>query len=188
MTTLGEYIDKMRQRHPRLSRREMSLGAGLSQSLIAKIITEDAGARPETLRKIADSWGNDDDYIIMMELAGHPLPDVEFDLGTAMDIIRQNADRITPREKEQLVLAIVQDQTDIYAIARLLQEDLDDESTAPTNLDPEYLKNLSYGEILEIIAGLSPDDRQRWLAQSVRWLQRLRRNSSGKDDNASGFR
>lgn len=75
-TTLGEYLDEMRRRHPRLSMRQMSLEAGLSPSIVGAIINQDAGARPETLKALADKWGTEEDYGKLLELAGRPVPEV----------------------------------------------------------------------------------------------------------------
>ena len=33
------------------------------------------GARPITLKILADKWGTTEDYLEMMRLAGHPIPD-----------------------------------------------------------------------------------------------------------------
>ena len=72
--TLADYIEEIRERHPRLSQRQMALKAGLSESLLTSIINREAGARPSTLKAIADRWGTPEDYVTMLKLAGHPLP------------------------------------------------------------------------------------------------------------------
>jgi hypothetical protein len=77
-SNLGEYIYAIWERHNRqrrLSFREMSLEAGLSENMVYKLVFEPRGARPETLKAIADRWGTLEDYVEMMRLAGHPLPD-----------------------------------------------------------------------------------------------------------------
>jgi hypothetical protein len=73
MSELGDYVDRMRQRHPRLSMRRMSLEAGLSASIVGAIIRAGQGARPCALKALADRWGSDEDYCEMMRLAGHPI-------------------------------------------------------------------------------------------------------------------
>lgn len=71
--TLGDYLNEMRLRHPRLSMRQMSLEAGLSPSVAEQIIKGATGARPKTLKALADRWGDDNNYRKLMDLAGHPL-------------------------------------------------------------------------------------------------------------------
>ncbi len=73
MSKLGDYVDRMRQRHPRLSMRRMALEAGLSASIVGAIVRASQGARPCTLKALADRWGSDEDYCEMMRLAGHPI-------------------------------------------------------------------------------------------------------------------
>ncbi len=73
MSELGDYVDRMRQRHPRLSMRRMALEAGIGENRVRDIIKTDRGARPSTLKALADRWGSDEDYCEMMRLAGHPL-------------------------------------------------------------------------------------------------------------------
>lgn len=53
----------------------MAEDAGLSPSAISGIIKQGRGATPETIKAIADKWGTIEDYVEMMRLAGHPLPD-----------------------------------------------------------------------------------------------------------------
>lgn len=77
MSELGEYLEAIRKRHPRLSIRQMALQAKVGESVINGIIKHGKGARPKTLNRIADRWGNDKDYLTMMRLAGHPLPEKE---------------------------------------------------------------------------------------------------------------
>jgi hypothetical protein len=75
MTELGDYLDQMRQKHPRLSMRQMALGAGIGESIVRGIIKENRGARPETLKALADRWGTEEDYHELMQLAGYPVPE-----------------------------------------------------------------------------------------------------------------
>lgn len=74
---LSEYLETMRRRHPRLSWRQMALAAGVSESVLYGLVRRRTGARPETLKAIADAWGTDEDYRQLMEMAGHPLPEDE---------------------------------------------------------------------------------------------------------------
>jgi transcriptional regulator with XRE-family HTH domain len=76
MNELGDYLEKMRQRHPRLSMRRMALEAGVSENRVRNIIKGiRTGARPETLKALADRWGTEDDYYELMQLAGYPVPE-----------------------------------------------------------------------------------------------------------------
>jgi len=54
--------------------RQMAIQAGIGENLVYGIIKEGKGARPETLKALADRWGTEKDYWRMMELAGHPVP------------------------------------------------------------------------------------------------------------------
>jgi len=67
----------MRKRHFRLSMRQMALDAGLGESTVSSIIQREAGARPETLKALADRWGTEEDYRELMRLAGHPVTERE---------------------------------------------------------------------------------------------------------------
>lgn len=103
MNKLGEYLDQMRQKHPRLSKRQMALSVGLSENAVAQIIRGEMGARPTTLKALADQWGTPDDYRAMMQLAGHPLPN---DQNTSLDIDTQqllsNYQQLTPQAQVQV--------------------------------------------------------------------------------------
>ena len=77
--TLGEYLDRMRARHPRLSMRQMAIEAGLGESVVQGIIRRNRGASPGTLKKLADVWGEPGDYEELMRLAGHPVPGTPID-------------------------------------------------------------------------------------------------------------
>lgn len=75
MTDLGQYLNEIRKRHPRLSMRRMAIDAGLGESIVNGIINRGMGARPETLKALTDRWGTEADYRQLMQLAGHPLPE-----------------------------------------------------------------------------------------------------------------
>jgi transcriptional regulator with XRE-family HTH domain len=72
-TGLGEYLEAMRRCHPRLSKRKMAIDAGVNESAVQQIIAGRTGASPSTLKSLADAWGTPEDYIRLMELAGHPV-------------------------------------------------------------------------------------------------------------------
>lgn len=74
---VGTYLDEMRKRHQRLSRRKMSLEAGLNAGAVQHIVDSRTKGRPETLKALCDRWGTDEDYRELMWLAGHPLPEKE---------------------------------------------------------------------------------------------------------------
>jgi transcriptional regulator with XRE-family HTH domain len=76
-TQLSDYLEKMRQRRdPPLSMSLMSTEAGLSPSAVRQIIKGDIKKpNSDTLRKLADRWGTDEDYHQLMKLAGHRLPE-----------------------------------------------------------------------------------------------------------------
>jgi hypothetical protein len=53
----------------------MAHGANVTESVLYGIVRRGKGARPDTLKKIADTWGDENDYLRLLELAGHPLPE-----------------------------------------------------------------------------------------------------------------
>lgn len=90
--SVGEYLDEMRFRH-RMGRRilsmsQMALEVGLSINAVQQIISGKVKQPdPDTLRKLADRWGNNDDYRELMRLAGHPLPKPSLDEETILDAL-----------------------------------------------------------------------------------------------------
>lgn len=107
--SLGEYLEEMRQRHPRLSKRRMSIDAGLSPSVVEHIISGKTGSKPRTLKLLTNTWGTDDDYRELMQLAGHPMPDSETasnpDNETLQKLIREYNQMTAPTQKLMLAIA-----------------------------------------------------------------------------------
>jgi hypothetical protein len=69
---LADYVEMMVARHPRLSHRQASVEAGLANNAITLIVNRQViRPRPDTLRKLAEKWGTDEDFYLMMSLAGH---------------------------------------------------------------------------------------------------------------------
>jgi transcriptional regulator with XRE-family HTH domain len=122
LTSLGEYIETMRAKHPRLSRRQMALEAGLSESLITGIVNKGLGARPETLKALADRWGTPEDYAIMLTLAGHPLP----------ASTQEPSDAGWPELRRIYTSASAENRARIRALARALNEVDSDQADAIT--------------------------------------------------------
>lgn len=141
MNELGQYLEEMRLRHQRLSVRQMAIQAGVGESIINGIIKHERGARPETLWKIAQRWGDpvDRDYAELMRRAGHPLPDPMEDArggGAAFEVepvdvgwmasltletIQEMVEKLSPRDRMLWLLGMM----------RTLVGDNDEDDTEP---------------------------------------------------------
>lgn len=102
--TLGDYVLSIMQRHPDLSMRQASIDAGLNENAVQQIVN---GNRPrprhDTLKAIADKWGDEHDYYEMCRLAGYPTP-VPPDLEDAQEVTMLMIFRALPSEEKQRVL------------------------------------------------------------------------------------
>lgn len=109
MSELAEYVESMLARHERLSYRRAAIEAGISESLVHKIITGNRRPRLSTLRKLADRWGSSEDYVKMAELAGYDLPDASVIAMASMTFkeVLELVSTLTPDEREQLMVALV---------------------------------------------------------------------------------
>jgi len=183
MSTLSEYITQMRQRHARLTVRQMAREAGISDSVLYGILNQGRGARPETLKALADKWGTPEDYRELMQRAGHPLPEpATFDAALLEQMILTGADPITPEDREHIIAALMQDAPTVEIIERLMQQRFDEADLDPQNFNVDLIKQLTFPELVELVSQLTPEQRQLWLAQSIRWLYRATGRQSDSEN------
>jgi hypothetical protein len=71
--------------------RQMAIEAGVGESIVNGIIKRGMGARPETLKALADRWGSEGDYRELMRLAGYPVPEASSE--DLSDIQRRRLER-----------------------------------------------------------------------------------------------
>ena len=156
--TLGEYLDKMRLYHPRLSMRQMAIGAGLGESVVQGIIKRNRGASPGTLNKLADAWGEPGDYEELMRLAGHPVPNMTLDNAYAVLAAETQIPEETIRELFQgpdalrFLFEPVFEKIRRMAERDSLPDDFEGEHPADALID--YLRSASTEERREILAAV----------------------------------
>jgi hypothetical protein len=84
----------------------MAIKAEVGESIVHGIIKRGRGARPETLKQIADAWGTPEDYVRLMELAGHPVAEGrrrETGLDDEERELMRYYDQLSPEDQRLLV-------------------------------------------------------------------------------------
>lgn len=178
MNTLGEYLNQIRLRHPRLSMRRMSLECGLSENAVSKIIKGEFIPKPDTLKELVDRWGTPEDYRELLRLAGHPLPEPgirlppEGDIDAALQIVREARDLLSVEAKDELIAMLIGD-LQAYAVNSALLRQTEPEEKQPlqgdleVEYDSDFIKTASFDELLALVMQLSVEERKQWLAESI---------------------
>jgi len=154
--------------------RRMALEAGVGESIVNGIIKLGMGARPETLKALADRWGTPADYAAMMRLAGHPVPNGISDPGTREML--QLYEQMSSDQRDYLRTVATQYAPDVLVKALRLAEKLvnlvDTDGELPREefqLSAEELDKiaLDWDSLFQFVMRLSPNQRQRWVADSI---------------------
>ena len=187
MSTLGDYLEQMRLRHPRLSMRRMALDAGVGESVVNGIVKLGMGARPETLKALADRWGTPADYSAMLRLAGHPVPEAP-SLDAHTQQIVQASEQWSPAQRE--LLASLMSRTTPEALAHLLRytrelHDPEEDNEDRLEFSDVDLNSISanWDTLFQVVMRLAPGQRRRWIARSILRLETIdtRGDSPGAD-------
>lgn len=194
MNTLSEYVRSMMQRHPRLNPRQMAQEAGVGESTVYGILNKGHGAKPRTLRKLADAWGTDEDYHEMMRLAGHPMlePDLGLNLDEGARLILQCYNELSNADRQRVVAimsrADVTPPTVVRAFEMMVQKpraELDDVSATAEGI---RLVTVIFGRILDRYTGLSEEQKRQTLERAVQSLLLDSDTESGMGHNdAEGY-
>jgi len=73
--SVPDRLRDMLARHPGLSERQASTGAGLSSNTVTRILNGDiVRPSPQTLEALTEACGTDADYYALMEAAGYKVP------------------------------------------------------------------------------------------------------------------
>lgn len=103
--TLGEYVEKLLE-DAGVSHRQASRAAGLSDNVINQIVNgRVTSPDPETLRRIANRWGTEQDYFEMMRLAGHAPTPVDYQIAEESEVLDYYRE-LNPRERRLLRLLL----------------------------------------------------------------------------------
>lgn len=171
---LGEYIERIREKHPRLSMRKMALEAGLNGNAVQQIVSGRTGASPAVLKAISDRWGTDDDYRELMRLAGHPLPEPAEQWGTFTSF--DDVDAMLARlEKSGLPVTVTHSTAQGQRVIIIGDDEL-----APRRPEPRVSARDDTQELINRFREMSGHDQKRLLEIAEAWTKERKQDELAK--------